>query len=181
MQALYVNILLKCLPPNQAIVPHRGGSICMKLHVFGQIIVNLSQSRVPCYKNYKTIQRFIFKLLNECGVSFFEGFILVWTSAFYLHGLDMCFCCLVLFCIFQFLLGSQILFAVVFYLFTVLRNYLQSCMAIALLCYYSQCLIIPFCKTAQIFTLLQNFSLCCITFHFAAKLFALLHNFHFAA
>ena len=90
---------MKCLPSVQAIVPHHGESILhrilkvplVKLHVFGQITVNLSQFRVPCYKsdvklklrfcpkpdeNYKTIQRFIFKLLalKRVGISFFEGF-----------------------------------------------------------------------------------------------------------
>ena len=79
-------VWVTCLPSAQAIVPHRGGSILrsilkvqlLKSHVFGQIIVDLSQFRVSCYKfdvilklrnfpkpyvNYKTIHRFIFKLL----------------------------------------------------------------------------------------------------------------------
>ena len=51
-------VWVKCLPSVQAIVPHRSGSILrsilkvqlLKLHVFGQIIVNLGQFRVSCYK-----------------------------------------------------------------------------------------------------------------------------------
>ena len=89
--------------PIKAIVPHRGIDLrsivkvqLLKSHVFGQIIVNLSQFRVSCYKSgvklklrilpkalckLQTIQRFIFKLLAFkrvrsfffCGVYLFIG------------------------------------------------------------------------------------------------------------
>ena len=63
---------VKCLPSNHAIVPHRGGSILrsilkvqlLKLHVFGQIIVNLGQCRVLYYKfDVKLKLRFLSKAL----------------------------------------------------------------------------------------------------------------------
>ena len=48
---------VKCLPPNQAIFPHRGIDLrstvklqLLKSHDFGQIVVDLTQLRVPCYK-----------------------------------------------------------------------------------------------------------------------------------
>ena len=90
---------VKNLPSVQVIVPHRGGLILrcilkvklLKLHGFGQIIMNLSQFRVFCYKfDVKLKLRFFTKALckfqnvpcifsscwplNECGVSFFEVF-----------------------------------------------------------------------------------------------------------
>ena len=46
-------VWVKCLPSVQAIVPHHSGSVLrsiLKVHVFGQIIVNLGQFRVSCYK-----------------------------------------------------------------------------------------------------------------------------------
>ena len=74
---------LKCLPSVQAIVPHRGGSILrsilivqlLKSHVFGQIIVNLSQFRVSCYKFDVKLKLRIFpkalcKLQNDTTIWF---------------------------------------------------------------------------------------------------------------
>ena len=55
----FVARVCKCLPSIiKAIVPYRGGSILrsilkvqlLKSHVFGQVIVNLCQFRVSCYK-----------------------------------------------------------------------------------------------------------------------------------
>ena len=89
-------MLVKCLPSVQAIVPHRSGSILrsilkvqlLKSHVVKQIIVNLSQFRVSCYKfdvklKLTILPKALCKLeekksscwpSNECGVSFFVGF-----------------------------------------------------------------------------------------------------------
>ena len=74
---------MKCLPSVQAIVPHRSGSILrsilkvqlLKSHVLGQIIVNLSQFRVSCYKfDVKLKQRIcpkaLCKLQNATTICF---------------------------------------------------------------------------------------------------------------
>ena len=76
-------VSVKCLPSNHAIVPHRGGSILrsilkvqlLKSHVFGQIIVNLSQFRVSCYKfdvilKLRILPKALCKLQNDTMIYF---------------------------------------------------------------------------------------------------------------